>query len=409
MLVIGCILLLGAALFLVLSIKAIEPQKQKLIEFSGLFGAVGASFVILRFALFSLPDILKRRRSPSLKKRRKIEAERSARHTGKTPAPARQTQSGGVLILVLILAGLVAALLVQSNALARARAAASQASQEHTRLRQAATEAVRNALQRLADDDDLTVDTTNDTWAIQREERTPLGIATRISIRDEQARFDLNNLAIPPAPGRRSGEDIAMDLLTLCGDFSPTARIGALRDFVDEDGSGTYEADFYRRLSPPSAIPNRIVYGWREILSVAGWNEEHLARRPRTSSLDGFDASLVDHVTLIPAARIRPLPLNVNTASREALRAVVGLDQDALVETALTLRALRPIRQLDVFSVTAGPETFDRIQPYLDVRSHYFRVHARAGLNGREVGVEALVQRQDDGRVLVLQWVEEPS
>lgn len=409
MLVVGCILLLGAALFLILSIQAIEPQKEKLIEFSGLFGAAGAPFVILRFALFSLPDILKRRRSPSLQKRRKIEAERSARHAGKTPTPARQTQSGSVLILVLILAGLVAALLLQSNALARARAAASQASQEHTRLRQAATEAVRNALQRLANDDDLTVDTTNDTWAIQREEHTPLGIATQVSIRDEQARFDLNNLAIPPAPGRRSGEDIAMDLLTLCGNFSPAAQVGALRDFVDEDGGGAHEADFYRRLTPPSACPNRVLYGWSEIRSVDGWSEEQLARRPRTSSLDGFNASLVDHVTLIPVARIRPLPLNVNTASREALRAVVGLEQDNLVETALTLRALRPIRQLDVFSVTAGPETFDRIQPYLDVRSHYFRIHARAGQNGREVGIEALVHRQDDGRVLVLQWVEEPS
>lgn len=200
-----------------------------------------------------------------------------------------------------------------------------------------------------------------------------------------------------------------MDIQTLCGDFSPAIRTAALRDFMDEDNSGAREGDFYRKLQPPLACPNRPLYGWGEILNVDGWTEEQLARRPREDSFDGFDASLVDHVTLIPVSRTRPIPININTATRETLRAVMGMDQDALVDTVLTLREIRPIRQLDVFSVTAGPGTFDRLQPFLDVRSQYFRVHTEAEQDGRRLGLEVLVKRESNGRVSILQWVEEPT
>lgn len=404
--VVIALLLLAALGFLIGAIGAFQPQRRHLLVAAAIFAGIGVLLIALYLLTFTVPDALRRRRSPSLRRRFEEEEHRRKRLD---EAARTAKKRGGVLILLLILTGLVAALLAQSHALSRARTIERQASQEHTRLRQAATEAARAAVQRLADDDELTVDAPSEDWAVESIEQTPLGIATRVSIRDEQARFDLNNLAAPNSPGRRTAEDIAMDLQTLCGDFSPSARISALRDFVDEDSDGTHEADFYRRLEPPAVCPNRPLYGWRELLHVEGWSEEQLARRPRESAMDGFDARLLDHATLIPVARNHPIPINVNTASRETLRAVMGFEQDALVDTVLVLREIRPIRQLDVFSVTAGPETFDRLQPFLDVRSHYFRIHALAEQDGRQVVIDALVKREDDGRVQLLQWTEEPS
>lgn len=404
--VVASIALLVALFFFAMSIKAFQPQQGRLIVAGAYFAGLSGLLFVLYLLTFVAPDALRRRRSPSFKQR--LEEENHRRERLEKADRAAQKR-GGVLVLLLILTGLIAALLAQSHALTRARTIERQAAQEHTQLRQAATEAARLALQRLADDPDLTVDALSEDWAVEQTEQTPLGIQTQVSVRDEQAFFDLNNLAAPNSPGRRASEDIAMDLQTLCGDFAPSAKTSALRDFVDEDTDGARETDFYRRLVPPATCPNRALYGWREILHVDGWSEEQLARRPRASAMDGFNASLIDHATLIPVARTRPIPINVNTASRETLRAVMGIEQDALVDTVLVLREIHPIRQLDVFSITAGPETFDRLQPFLDVRSHYFRIRARAERDGRRAAVETLVKREDDGRVLVLQWVEEPS
>lgn len=308
---------------------------------------------------------------------------------------------------MLILVGLIGALLAQSHALARTRAARENALRERTQLRQAAVEAAREALQRLADDEDLGADALSEPWAAPLERETPLGIATRARVRDEQSRIDLNNLHLSAGPGRRATDDIVMDLMTLCGEFSPSAPVAALRDFVDTDRAGAREHDFYQRANPPLRPADRVLYGWRELLSVDGWNETHLLRRPRETIARGFDAMLVDHVTLIPIPRERPIPINVNTATRETLRAVMGFEQDRLVDMVLTLRSIRPIRQLDVFVVTAGAETFDRLRPHLDVRSRYFRVFARAEKNGRRFDVDVFAVRADDGRVEIAQWVED--
>ncbi len=403
-LVVGLLTLVFGALFLLFSLPARPPQSSELVKYGTGMACAGAALLLLRLAAFVLPEWNARRRSPSLRMRR----EEYARHQSRTSAPNRARGSeGGVLILMLILVGLVAALLAQSHALARARAARETALRERTMLRQAAIEAAREALQRLADDEDLGVDSASESWAAPLDRETPLGIATRVRVRDEQARFDLNNLGVAAGPGRRSAEDIVMDIKTLCGDFSPATRVAALRDFIDPDSAGPREADFYQKLNPPHRCADRVLSGWREAMVVDGWDESILARRPRERIAGSFDAQFVDQVALIPLPRTRPIPININTASRETLRAVMGIEQDRLVDMVLTLREIRPIRQLDVFIVTASPETFDRLRPFIDVRSRHFRVHARAEWNGRRYDIEALAVRSDDGRVRIAQWVED--
>jgi type II secretory pathway component PulK len=150
------------------------------------------------------------------------------------------------------------------------------------------------------------------------------------------------------------------------------------------------------------------LYGWRELLAIDGWTESLFERRPRERvGRSGFDAHFAEHVTLIPVSRTRPIPINLNTASRETLRAVMGLEHDRLVDMVLTLRDIRPIRELDALIVTAGAEAFDRLRPHLDVRSRYFRIHARAERNGRRFESEALAIRENDGRIRIAQWLED--
>ncbi len=402
-LVVGVFLLLAAGLFLALAAVSHPPQDGLLIAWAGGFAAAGGLIVLARGLLFVFPEYWRRRQSPSRRMRRAQSDRRHARPPHPSAGPERE---GGALVLVLILVGLVAALLVQTHTLARTRAMLVRHEDARAALRLAAADAVLAALQRLADDEDLGADGTNEAWAARREYETPLGVSVRSQVRDGQARFDLNNLHLPPAPLRRAVEDIVMDLQTLCGEFSPGPATVALRDFVDADQNGPREAAFYRQTAPARRCADRPLYGWRELLAVDGWDETRLQRRPREAGTRGFNASLVDHVALIPSPRTHPVPLNVNTAGREALLAVMGFEQERLVETVLTLRAIRPIRQLDVFSVMVGPEVFDRFSPYLDVRSRFFIAEARAYRDGRAATVESWVRRQEDGRVEILQWLE---
>lgn len=405
-LVVGVLLLLAALLFGVMAPFTMTPQREKLLYFAGWFGAVGGAIVLLRALWFVVPEVLARRRSPSQQQRKAEAVRRLPRAAAATPAAGKQ---GGILILVLLLTAFVGALLVQSHALARARSLSSSAEKERGELRWAAADAVRATLQRLADDEDLAVDSTNEWWAAPVDLTTPMGIAVRVRVHDGQSRYDLNNLGVNAKPGERSSEDILLDAQTLCGDFSPSARTAALRDFMDDNSDGAHERAFYQRQDPPAACPDRVLYGWREVLSANGWSEEQFAHRSRESTLDAFSASLPALVTLIPTPRKRVVPININTASRDTLRAVMGLEQDPLVDTVLTLRAIRPIRQLDVFAVTAGPGVFERLRPHLDVRSTYFRVEAIAEQAGRRATAQAWVARKGDGRVDVIQWVEEDA
>ncbi len=357
----------------------------------------GAGLLLFHFLLFVLPHRLKIRKSPTHQRRRA----QSRNYVSPTP---RDTRRGGVLILTLALLSLLTLLLVQAQALARSRLRAEETQQASAALRRAATEAVWAALQRLADDPDLTVDTTNETWAAREEVTSPLGISTMTTVADATRRFDLNNITLPANKGRRSPEDILMDMMTLCGDFTPVGKVSALRDFTDAVPGGLYEADHYAKRVPPEACPDRGLYAWGELLTVEGWTRAAFTRKARSGSLRSFDADLVDCLTLLPLPRTQPLPVNINTASRETLTGVLGLGQDTLVATILTLRGLKPIRDLEPLSVMAEPGVFESVRPYLAVGSGYFEIESQAFADGRTERVRALAARNQEGRVDVVQW-----
>ena len=173
----------------------------------------------------------------------------------------------------------------------------------------------------------------------------------------------------------------------------------------DERSDGLREKVSYAKEDPPYGPPDRFLFGWSELLMVHGGNRAAFNRKERTSTLGSFDSDLVDAVTVLPAARTKPVPVNVNTASAETLQGVLGLGEDTLVRTILTLRTITPIRSFEALGVVAEPGAMENFRPYLAANSSYFRVQTQAVGDSGRVLLEALAHRDSAGRVQILQWV----
>jgi type II secretory pathway component PulK len=312
--------------------------------------------------------------------------------------------AGMALILTLaaiVLAGALA-LLLQARAAELARA--EQAALETERLRIAAAEAAREALWILAADEDLSVDHLGEDWAIPRETARADGIVTWAVVEDAGRFFNWNNLAVSNR-STRTARDILLDLMTFCGDFSPVARVDALADFVDADEEGAYEAPFYRTAEPPFRPPNRILWAPAELLRVHGFSADLFRPRPRMRSDDLFGGDLAAATVVVPAVIDRPIPININTASREVLMGLNGLQYESTVRTVLALRQIQPFESLAMMFM-ASPELAAALEGQIATSSAFFRVRAHATTESGQRSVLAWVERSATGDLRILQWVE---
>lgn len=131
------------------------------------------------------------------------------------------------------------------------------------------------------------------------------------SIRDVQARFNLNNLV---RGGQASGADIALFRRLLESLDLPLALVDPLVDWLDADnlptGADGAEDAYYLAQPIPAYPGNRPLADLDELLLVKG-----------------FDPAVVDrlssHVCVLP----QPSPINVNTADAQVLSAAIpGMD-----------------------------------------------------------------------------------
>lgn len=315
-------------------------------------------------------------------------------------------RSGMALILVLaaiVLAGGLA-LYLQARAVSLARAERAEALRE--RLRVAAAEAAREALWILAADDDLRVDHLGEDWAQPRESVREDGLSTWAVVEDAGRFFNWNNLAASNRATRTSGE-ILIDLMMFCGNETPDVPVEALGDFVDGDSDGTYEDEFYRRGDAPFAPPDRELWAPAELLRVHGFSEDLFRPRPRADLDDLFGGDLAASTALVPMPLESPVPVNVNTASRDVLMGVTGLRQEAAVRAILALRQVQPFESLTMLFM-ANPEVAAALEGSVGTASSCFRVRARAALDGQHRSVMAWVERDSrSGDVRILQWLDE--
>ena len=398
------ILLLVLSVFVALSsvFQDMETTQAKLLRMSMIYASTGIALIALYFLCFVLPDALERRKSAAWKRRyKKVGLD----DEGTPVSPDAGSKDGIALVFVLVMVALVSVLAVQAQVAARLAQREQLAVERTATLRLAAAEAAWAAVQRLADDDDLLVDGTNETWHAVEDIVTPIGVATRTVVRDLQARVDLNNLSVKLDPGLRPPTEIVGDLLVRCGEFSGSAWVDAVEDWVDEDGEGIRESSFYQEKDAPYGVPNKPMASLAELRWTEGFKSTLFEKHPRFDLRDEFRADFTDAADVIPVPRKRIIPLNINTADRDALVSVFGAGREALADTILAMRAEKAIRSLDGLMMIMDPVAIEMLRPLLDVKTRYFSIDVRTHVEDQSSALRVLAQRDASGRVELLQWI----
>jgi len=322
------------------------------------------------------------------------------------PPPGKRAD-GAALLLALAAVFLAAALglLLQARSLGSARVARARLSKTLCRI--AAAESVRRAAAVLAADPDCACDSAFDAWAAPYDAETPSGLSVFSRTEDAGRFFSWNALASTNGPAEKIAE-LAADLMTFCGVYSPDAAVAALSDALDRDGDGAWERD--ERATPPYRAQNRPLRAPGELLALPGWSASFFSPRPRDArALRPLSGSLADNAAVVPSSADNPQPkINVNTASGELLLATAGLARERAVETLLAFRAAKPVESLAAI-FAARPDWAAEMGELVSTSSDWFRV--RAGAEGESEGESARVlawlHRGEDGSIEIRQWIWE--
>jgi general secretion pathway protein K len=228
-------------------------------------------------------------------------------------------------------------------------------------------------------EDDPAVDHLGEPWA----RRAPAFAAEQAQVAgalaDEQAKFNVNNLA-------RDGGAAPHDLVAfqrLLGALGLPAELAeAVVDWVDADGEvmqpNGAEDPYYLARDPPYRTAGRRVVDLAELVRVRGFDADILAR-------------LAPFVTALP----EDTPVNVNTAPAEVLQALVpGLSREDVARV-VEQRKTKPFQSRDDFvrALARPPQASAAAQ--LDVKSRYFSAETTVRFGRVTVAYRALFQRRD--------------
>lgn len=295
-----------------------------------------------------------------------------------------------ILVTVLIFMAVILAFVIQAQVVARMALRFEDRQSLRAQLRVAATEAAWNALRVLAEDDNLQVDHTNEPWAAWQTNCLPNAVETAALITDENRYFNVNNLAaIPSNTTARLPVAIVRDMFAANEWVDPAGETQTLKDWMDRDAEGAREAGYYHQAHLPLEPPNALMESPAELDGVL--NATRMERRMAPPAL-----------TVLPDRVQRIVPVNVNTAGRDVLQAVLGAGRSALTDKICRWRDAHPVAVLDQ---VLDAKTLDALAPYLNTRSRYFSLAAQAARNGRQEAVYALVRRDDQGEIEILRWV----
>jgi len=305
---------------------------------------------------------------------------------------SRPDEQGMILVLVLMLLGLITALVIQSQTIARMAFRAEEHKARRAQLRAAATEAAWNALALLAEDDDLLVDHTNEPWATPGEILLPNGIETSVYIEDENRYFDINSLSARLSDKiKRPPVMMVEDMLMMSRQPDPRVQARVLQDWIDQDREGLREADYYRSLVPPVMIADALMESPQELTAVLG--------------LSGSSGGLPPGFSILPDRARRVMPVNVNTAGRDVILAVLGTQNAGAAQTLCGLRDAGPLASLAVVNKLLKTGSDNPWNMFLTVKSSFFSVTARAATREQSEEVYALAFRDPQGNIEIIRWV----
>ena len=138
---------------------------------------------------------------------------------------------------------------------------------------------------------------------------------------------------------------------------------------------------------------------------MSGFGAAWLNTQPPVDPVARFDERLRNLTTFLPVARNRAIKVNINTASRSLLWALVGVENEARIDELVAYRRSTPIRTVGQVSELMPPAIRRRLQTYTAVGSSFFEISGRAFYGGKGVSAQALVQREHDGSVEIIRWL----
>jgi len=150
-----------------------------------------------------------------------------------------------------------------------------------------------------------------------------------------------------------------------------------------------------------SGVPGRIAKGLLDAQTGTTANAPLLPQMTSQLTWLGVDAgsvaALEPYVVLLPVATA----VNVNTAPREVLVAVIKGNDVATSERLLQVRQRTPFKTVE--ELKAQAPSLDTSNAKLDVRSSFFEVRGRLRLADRILEERSLVQRLSNGQSTILE------
>ena len=235
------------------------------------------------------------------------------------------------------------------------------------------------------------VDHLAEPWA-SRLPAIPVDSATLSgAINDQQARFNLNNLV---RNGADSESDIALFKRLLEQLKLPSDLVNPLLDWVDVDSlqrtSGGAEDAYYLLADPPYRCANRALLSVEELYRVRGFNPAIVER------LRPFVSALPEHSTI-----------NVNTASREILMALLPDFTETDISTVLDNRKQAFYKSKQDFRARLPQPAPGLNDAAFDVASRFFSVVVVARAHLTVTSYEALLARPSNNGWPTLVWQRE--
>jgi general secretion pathway protein K len=312
-----------------------------------------------------------------------------------------KTERGTALVLTLLIIITLAGLTLGFSGESGVELTLAGYMKDSTRAYQLARSGVDIALELLARDEDLEVDSLNEDWsqlaslplaaAIMQE-----GVSFAGGMVDESGKININLLVDSQGEIDEKREAQLRRLFRAMG--VKEELLNPLLDWLDADDierQDGAEGHFYQNLEQPYECANGRFLTTGQIFMVRGMRElERFGEEKKTKRL-------LDFVTIHSEGKI-----NINTASKEVLESLGESMDSALAESIVEYRKEESFESIEDLKKVGGidEEVLEEIREWITVKSSTFTIEAHVSYSGAVASIKTVVQRQGNkGRLIYWQ------